>query len=250
MRRKSYTFTYDRWLLITTFILLAFGLLMVASTSMVISDKQYGYPFHYLIRQGVYLVMGVFLAYLTSKISLKWWQDNAAYLLLVGLFLLVAVLIPGIGKIVNGSRRWIDLVVIHLQVSELAKLTTILYVSSYLEKYCQQVQEDFLAFVKPLLIVAISAILLLAEPDFGATVVLSMTIMILLFLSGVRLWPFILLLLIALVSFSLLAVISPYRLERLTSFLNPWTHQFDSGYQLTQSLIAFGRGGLWGVGLG
>lgn len=157
---------------------------------------------------------------------------------------------PVIGKTVNGSRRWIQLGFISLQVSEVVKFVTILYLASFLQRYQSEVQKELKGFLKPMLLVGILSGLLLLEPDFGAAVVITMTCLALLFLAGVRLWPFCVLLVLVAGSLILLAILSPYRLQRLTSFLNPWAHQFGSGYQLTQSLIAFGRGGLFGVGLG
>ena len=132
---------YDRWILVSTLALLTVGLLMVASASMVISDRQYGYPFHYLIHQAVYLVVGLLFAWIATKVPIKIWKKMAGYLLLLSLFLLVVVLVPGIGKMVNGSRRWINFGVISLQVSEAVKLCAILYLASYLERYQAQVQQ-------------------------------------------------------------------------------------------------------------
>ncbi len=241
---------YDKWLLSATLLLLVFGLLMVASASMVISDRQFDYPFHYFIRQGIYTVMALVLAWLATRIPLKFWQQYSAPIMLASLLLLVIVLIPGIGRVVNGSRRWIQLGFITLQVSEVAKLAAVLYLASYLQRYQQHVKEDLKGFIKPMLLLGVIAILLLLEPDFGALAVISATFLILLFIAGVRLWPFITLFALVAVGLGMLAITSPYRMARLTTFLNPWSHQFDSGYQLTQSLIAFGRGGLFGVGLG
>lgn len=241
---------YDRWILVSTSILLAVGLLMVASTSMVISDRQYGYPFHYLLRQTCYLLVGLGLIWVLTRIPIIIWKKITPYLLVLSFILLLIVLIPGIGKIVNGSRRWISLGVISIQVSEIVKLFLVLYLASYLQRYKNQICYEFKGFLKPVGLLALISVLLLMEPDFGAVAVLTMTFLILLFIAGVRLWPFSVLFLLAGVALGSLAVISPYRLARLTSFLNPWSTQFGSGYQLTQSLIAFGRGGLFGVGLG
>ena len=223
---------------------------MVASTSMVISDRHYGYPFHYLIRQSGYLLVGLGLMWLVTKIPIHVWKKITMYLLLLSFLLLMIVLIPGIGKTVNGSRRWINLAWLSIQVSEVVKLFLILYLASYLERYQEQVRYELKGFVKPMILLIFIAILLLMEPDFGAVAVVTMTFLMLLFIAGVRLWPFCVLFLLVAVALGTLAVLSPYRLERLTTFLNPWSTQFGSGYQLTQSLIAFGRGGLFGVGLG
>lgn len=244
------TINYDRWLLGLFLGLLLFGLLMVASASMVISDRQFGYPFHYLLRQGIYLGIGLIFAFTATRIPIRFWQRISVPLLFVSLFLLAIVLIPGIGRIMNGSRRWLYLGVITLQVSELMKLAALLYLASYLQRHLLEVQTQISGFVKPLVILGLISVLLLLEPDFGATFVMSAMFLVLLFMAGVRLSWFVLLLILAIGALGGLAVISPYRLQRLTTFLNPWDAQFGSGYQLTQSLIAFGQGGFFGVGLG
>lgn len=247
---KRITGSYDLWLIFSAFALIAFGLLMVASTSMVISDKQFGYPFHYLFRQMAFSGIGIAVAVAVVRIPIDIWKRYSPLLLLLSMLLLVAVLIPGIGCVVNGSRRWISFGLISLQVSEVAKLCFILYLASYIARYEDQIQTQFQGFIKPLIILGIVGILLLMEPDFGSLAVLSMTVLMLLFLAGVRLIPFTGLFALVAVAMSSLAIFSPYRLERLTTFLDPWSNAFGSGYQLTQSLIAFGRGGLFGVGLG
>ncbi|WP_100623366.1 putative lipid II flippase FtsW [Candidatus Coxiella mudrowiae] len=251
MRQKSPALgLYDRWIIISTLSLLALGLLMVASASMVISDRQFGYPFHYFIHQLVYLILGLLLAITASRVPIKICQKCSGYLFLLSFLLLIIVLLPGIGRTVNGSRRWIQLGFFSLQVSEIVKLAAILYLASYLQRYQNEVRKELKGFLKPMVLVMFLSSLLLLEPDFGAAVVVTMTYMALLFLGGVRLWPFCVLLILVLISLALLAVLSPYRLQRLTAFLNPWHNAFGSGYQLIQSLIAFGRGGLFGVGLG
>ncbi|MBS0350363.1 MAG: putative lipid II flippase FtsW [Proteobacteria bacterium] len=230
--------------------LLLFGLLMVASASMVISDRQFGYPFHYLFRQAIYLGFGILLAFAATRVPLTFWQSISTPLLFIGLFLLILVLIPGIGRVMNGSRRWLNLGFITLQVSELIKLAALLYLAGYLQRHAPEVQSQLSGFLKPLIFLAVMALLLLLEPDFGATFVLSAMFLILLFVGGVRFSWFLLLLGVAIAALAALALLSPYRLQRLTTFLNPWNAQYGSGYQLTQSLIAFGQGGFWGVGLG
>jgi len=241
---------YDRALLYIVFSISLLGLVMVASASIAISERLVGHPFYYLIRQLCFFGMGVVLAYYISRIPLAYWFEIAPTLLLIGLVLLVLVLIPGIGREVNGSRRWISLGFFGLQVSEFMKLCMVIYLASYLERYYDSVRTTLLGFMKPLLLVGLVSILLLLQPDFGAVVVIAMTSLGMLFLAGVRLWHFSAIFIMALGAFVVLAVSSPYRLERLTTFLNPWADQFDSGYQLTQALIAFGRGEWLGVGLG
>ena len=194
--------------------------------------------------------MGLVAALIIVKIEIARWQSVHAFLLLASLFLLIVVLIPGIGHTVNGSTRWVGFGIARLQVSEFAKLALIVYLASYLVRHQEEVRTCASGFIKPLVVLAVMSLLLLKEPDFGAVVVITATVMALLFLAGVRLWQFVLLLVACAVIIVVLAISSPYRLERLTGFLNPWARQFDSGYQLTQSLIAFGRGGWFGVGLG
>lgn len=250
LSRKKNTGSYDLCLIIIALALITFGLLMVASTSMVISDKQFAYPFHYLFRQLAYAGVGIVAAIIVMRIPLDLWRRYSPFLLILSLFLLVAVLVPGIGRVVNGSRRWISLGIISVQVSEVVKMCFILYLANYISRYQEHIQTRFLGFLKPLIILSIVGILLLLEPDFGSLAVLSMTVLMMLFLAGVRLMPFVGLFSVMMVSMSALAIFTPYRLQRLTTFLNPWHNPFGSGYQLTQSLIAFGRGGLFGVGLG
>lgn len=249
-RQRKINFEYDRWILICSIALVAIGLLMVASSSIVISDEQHGYPFYYVLRQGIFLSIGLFLAYFVLRVPLSLWQKMSGYLLLGCLVLLVAVLIPGIGHQVNGSWRWIRLGPLSMQISELAKLAVIIYLASYLLRHDAAVRTQIIGFVKPLLLLVIIAGLLLLEPDFGATAVIVSTAMGMMFLAGVRLRQFVILLLIVVAILAFIAISSPYRLQRLTTFLNPWANPFGSGYQLTQSLIAFGRGGVLGVGLG
>ena len=246
---KSVTL-YDRYLLIATAILLLTGLLMVASTSISLSTHFYHHPFRYLTRQLIYLALGLGLALITINIPIKIWQKLGPQLLILGLLLLIIVLIPGIGKHVNGSARWLGVGPVSIQVSEFMKLAMILYLASYLVRHREEVHERLIGFIKPLFILVIICILLLKEPDFGAATVILATSLGMMFLAGARLGQFMGLLVLSLAAFSILAISSPYRLKRLTSFLNPWENPFDSGYQLTQSLIAFGRGNWFGMGLG
>ncbi len=248
-RRKT-LFVYDYWLLATVVVILAFGLLMVASASMVISDQRYHTPFHFFSRQLIYVCLAFAVGFVVTRIPLRFWKKIGPQLLILGLVLLIAVLIPGIGRRVNGSMRWIGFGFLGIQVSELAKLIAIIYMAGYLVRHLEEVRTSFSGFLKPMLLFGLVAILLLLEPDFGATTVIMLTVLGMLFLAGARLWQFIILVLVVGGALGLLAVSSPYRLIRLTTFLHPWADQFNSGYQLTQSLIAFGRGGIFGVGLG
>jgi len=241
---------YDVPLFITVFGLLCLGIVMVASSSLHLADRQMGQPLFYLIRQLIFAAIGLCAGYATTKISLKVWQRYGLHLFVLGLLLLVAVLIPGIGKMVNGSYRWIPLGIFNLQVSELVKLFTIIYLAGYLVRHEKTVQCEVKGFLLPMLLLSIAGILLLLEPDFGSTVVMFATTMGMMFLGGARLKPFYLMIAIAAVCLGLLILISPYRMARAISFMDPWKDQFGRGYQLTQALIAFGQGDWLGVGLG
>ena len=196
------------------------------------------------------LVPGIVAALIVYRIPLRIWQEFSGVLLLLGIALLFLVLIPGIGREVNGSQRWISLGFVGFQPSELCKIFVVLYIADYLVRRQSKVRTDWVGFAIPLAIMGILVFLLLMEPDFGSVVVLMCAVMTMLFLAGVKLQQFIALISVSLGLAVLAATMSPYRMARLTSYTNPWADQFGSGYQLTQSLIAFGRGEWLGVGLG
>lgn len=241
---------YDRWLIAAVIALVVIGLIMVASSSVMISTKYFHQPFHFLIRQVCYLAFGFLVAIVVLRTDSSFWERISTPLLLVCLMMLILVLVPGIGRVVNGSRRWLALGPIGVQVSELTKLVMICYLAGYLVRQQESVSKSILGFVKPMAILGIVSFLLLLEPDFGATVVICGTVMAMLFLAGVKLRYYTGLMLAVITSLACLAISSPYRVARLTAFLDPWADQYNSGYQLTQSLIAFGRGGWMGMGLG
>ncbi|HKJ10613.1 MAG TPA: putative lipid II flippase FtsW [Gammaproteobacteria bacterium] len=230
--------------------LLGLGLVMVTSSSMTIADRHTGNPFYYTVRQGIYMLVGVSLALAIMRVRLVHWQRASMVGLFLALALLLVVLVPGVGRNINGSTRWIGFGPINLQVSEPAKLLLMIYLAGYLVRRGEEVRSQASGFLKPLAVIGVACVLLLMEPDFGTAVVLLATALAMMFLGGVRWWQFALLVGGALLVLSVLAVSSPYRLQRLTTFLNPWADPFSSGFQLTQSLIAFGRGGWFGVGLG
>ncbi len=230
--------------------LLALGLVMVGSASIGIAERQFGEPFYYLLRQGVYVALGVAMALIVLQARLVYWEKTGVLLLALGLVLLVAVLIPGVGRAVNGAARWLPLGLFNLQASEPVKLFVIVYLAGYLVRHGEEVCTQLSGFLKPMAILCLVATLLLLEPDFGASAVIMATALGMLFLAGVRLWQFGALLGLVAVAAALLAVSSPYRMQRLTTFLDPWADPYASGFQLTQALIAFGRGEWLGVGLG
>jgi cell division protein FtsW len=240
----------DLPLLLSAITLLGLGLVMIASASIGIAERQVGDPFYYLLRQGLFAAMGVALAFAAAQVPLKVWQTIGPLLLMLSGILLVALFIPGVGRSVNGSTRWLMLGPFNLQPSEMVKLTFIIYLAGYLVRRSEAVRNTVSGFLMPMSLVGIFAVLMLLQPDFGASAVVMATALGMMFLGGIRLWLFGLLLAMAASALALLAISSPYRMERLTTFLNPWADPFNSGFQLTQSLIAFGRGEWQGVGLG
>lgn len=248
--KKVNLFKYDMWTLVPVVLLSLFGLLMITSASLAVSLRDYGTPFHFFYHQFAYVVMSAVIAYISSKVSLKKWESIAPYLLMICIFGLVLVLIPGIGKSINGARRWLNLGIIHVQVSELVKLAVIIYFARYLKNKSIDIRKTNWGFIRPLIVLAILSVLLLCEPDFGATAVIGVITFGMMFLGGLPIRKFIFLLTIALVILAALIIFAPYRLERMLNFLNPWDNPLSGGYQLTQALMSFGRGGIWGVGLG
>jgi len=241
---------YDRGILLLYFTLICLGLVMVASASIGIADQNTGDPFFYAKRQFLRILLSLALLWLACRIPLQFWNRNGMALMLGSIILLAFVLIPGVGHTVNGATRWLNFGLFTFQVSEVAKLFLIIYLSGYLLRRGGEVQTNTMGFVKPMLILAMASGLLLLEPDFGAAAVLLMTGLGLIFLGGVRFGQFLLFMVGTLCIMGLLAVSSPYRLARITSFLDPWADPFNSGFQLTQSLIAIGSGGWFGAGLG
>ena len=245
----------DPWVLVSALLLLALGLLMVTSASMPIADRQTGQPFYFLWRQGLFAGFGLLLAGVVFQIPVARWRQAGPLLLLAAVGLLVLVLIPGIGKEVNGSTRWIGVGLINVQVSEIAKLFALIYVAGYLKRHGEELRTanfrtSALALFRPMVVLGVLAVLLLLEPDFGSVVVLMATALGMVFLAGVNLWQFGALQIGTVVVMAVLIVSSPYRLERVLSFLNPWANPETTGYQLVHSLIAIGRGEWFGVGLG
>jgi cell division protein FtsW len=241
---------FDPVLLTIVLTLLLGGLVILASASIALSDKVTGNPFYYLERQFIAALIGAVAGFFCLYVPMQVWRMLGPVLLLAGLGLLLLVLVPGIGYEVNGSRRWIRFGIMNLQVSEPVRLCIIIYLAGYLVRRGRDLREQFAGFVRPMLVVIIACGALLAEPDFGATVVLLATTLTMLFVAGARVRDFLACFVVAVVGMGLLAVASPYRMQRLTAFLDPWADPFASGFQLTQSLIAIGRGEWLGVGLG
>ncbi len=230
--------------------LLVLGLIMVTSASISIADSKTSTPFYYLYRQLIAAGLGLFIAAVIFRIRLVYWEKAGMILLAISFLLVILVLIPGIGKTVNGSTRWIPVGIFNLQVSEVVKLFLMVYVAGYLVRHSEEVRSSLWGFIKPMLMVGLVCMFLLLEPDFGASVVIMATVLSMTFLAGARFSQFVAVLTLFGSAAALLVMSSPYRLERLTAFVNPWADPFDTGFQLTQSLIAIGSGGLTGAGLG
>jgi len=230
--------------------LMVLGTVMVSSASISLADRDMGEPLYFLLRQLGALAIGSIAAFIVMLIPTELWFRMNWLLLLGAIVLLVSVFVPGLGHTVNGSTRWLDLGPITLQPSEPARICLTLYLASYVVRHQQDMGASLLGFLKPMLVVALACWLLLRQPDFGAAVVLTATSFGILFIGGARLRDFALCLFAAGGGLAALAITSPYRLQRLLAFLDPWADPYASGFQLTQSLIAVGRGDWFGVGLG
>ncbi|MFN7446573.1 MAG: putative lipid II flippase FtsW [Curvibacter sp.] len=246
---------FDHALLWVVLALLAWGLVMVYSASIALPDNprfsRYAHT-HFLTRHLFSLAVAFVVALIAFQIPMAKWEKLAPWLLLAALVLLVVVLIPGVGKGVNGARRWISLGITNFQPSELAKLAVLLYAADYMVRK-MDVKEHFFRAVAPMgAAVALIGVLLLAEPDMGAFMVIAVIAMGILFLGGVNARMFLLIAAVLLVAFVLMIALSEWRRERIFAYLDPWDekHALGKGYQLSHSLIAFGRGQIFGVGLG
>ncbi len=240
----------DLQILLIYGLLLGIGLLMVVSASIGVADAQLGDPFYYGKRQFLRMLIGMGLVLLALRIPTEFWIRRGMLLMMCALAMLVLVLIPGVGRTVNGATRWLDMGLFTVQVSEIAKLFLIIYLSGYLIRRSDEIRNGARGFINSMVILAVASALLLMEPDFGAAVVLLATGLGMMFLGGVRFGQFMLFVVGTLIIMVVMALASPYRLARITSFLDPWADPYNSGFQLTQSLIAVGSGGWFGAGLG
>ncbi len=248
--RERMPFAWDAVTLGLTAALLLVGLIMVTSASMSIAAKDLGDPFYFLERQFVFSLVGVLCAWMITRVPAQFWDRYSLALLLFGLLLLLLVLVPGLGATVNGARRWMRIGPMNFQVSELCKVLVLTWVCSYCVRKRTELEQTLPGLGKPVALLGVAALLLLLEPDFGAATVLFATGFAVLFVAGARLRYVLLLVSAAAMAFAVLALTSAYRLKRLTGFLHPWDDPFNGGFQLTQSLIAIGRGSWFGVGLG
>jgi cell division protein FtsW len=231
-------------------LLLGFGLVMLTSASISVADNSMGQPFYYLLQQLLAVAIGGTAAFLTLRTPTEYWQRVAPFLLIVAILMLVAVLVPGVGREVNGSTRWLSIAGVNIQASEPARLLALMYIAGYADRHRDDLGASLKDFLRPMAVIMVICGLLLAEPDFGATFVMLLISMSVLFVAGSPIRYFAALCLAVVVGLGALAVSAPYRLARLTGFTNPWEDPFGSGFQLTQSLIAVGSGEWFGVGLG
>ena len=240
----------DPVLLAIAVTLLFGGMVILASASITISDNAENDPFYYVGRQAIAAILGGAAGFACLFVPMRFWSNVGPLMLLIGLALLLVILIPGVGHTVNGSTRWLRLGSLNLQVSEPVRLCMMIYLAGYLVRRNKTLREQFTGFLRPMMVLSVACMLLLAEPDFGAAIVLLTIALAMLFVAGARYRDFLIFFGAAVVAMLALAVTSPYRLERMTGFLDPWSDPYNSGFQLTQSLIAIGRGEWLGVGLG
>jgi cell division protein FtsW len=252
-RTRAQPAEYDEGLAWATILLLGLGLVMVYSASIAIAEgsRASGYQStYYLMRHAIFVAAGVAAGVAAFQVPLRLWQQAAPYLFLAGAGLLVLVLIPGLGREVNGSQRWLPLGIVTVQPSELVKLAAVLYAADYTARKAAHMSSFRRGFLPLAAVMLVVGWLLLREPDFGAFVVITVIAMGILFLGGMNWKLFAGLFLLLLAGFVLLILISPYRLQRVIGFMDPWSDAYGTGYQLSHALIAFGRGEWLGVGLG
>ena len=241
---------YDPWLVMVILFLLVAGLVMVTSSSIALAERLHDDPFYYFRRQAFSLALGLALGAFILRSPVLLWEKLSVPLLLLAVALLALVLVPGIGREVNGSMRWIRLGPVNLQSSELAKVCLLAYTAAYLVRHANRLHLAVAGFMRPIGVATLISGLLLLEPDYGSVVVIFMMTVGMLFLAGIPASRFFVWIPVIVAALGALVVLSPYRLERLKAFLDPWQDPFNSGYQLIQSLIAFGRGEWLGAGLG
>ncbi|SDI42141.1 cell division-specific peptidoglycan biosynthesis regulator FtsW [Ferrimonas sediminum] len=239
---------YDRFLLLLLLTLAAIGLVMVTSASLAEAQSLTGDPLYFVKRHLAFLGGALVILALGLRIPMSWWQQRSTQLMLGGLVLIVLVLF--VGRSVNGATRWLPLGPVNIQVAEVAKFTLFLYLAGYLVRRHQEVREELKGFLKPFVTLGVYAGFILAQPDLGTVVVMFVTVMGMLFLAGAKLRDFFALMLLGVSLVVGLIISAPYRLRRVTSFWDPWADPFGAGYQLTQSLMAYGRGDWLGQGLG
>jgi cell division protein FtsW len=249
-QRSGRRVAMDPALLAVTLVLALVGLVMVFSASAVVAGNRFQDPWYYLKRQLAWLAVGLVLMHLASRLDYTVWRKAAVPILAVNVMLLVLVLMPSVGIIAKGARRWLQVGSIHVQPAELAKLASVIYLSAYLAKKSDKITQFARGLLPPIIVVGSLGGLVLLEPDLGTVVVLGLVMFTLLFLGGAKIQHLLTLGLCTLPVVLVLILRSDYRRQRLLTFLSPWKDASDAGFQITQSFLAFGSGGLFGVGLG
>ena len=238
----------DKPLIISVILLMIISLFMIYSASFVWAEYKFNNPFKYVINQGIFSIIGLFLLLIVSKINHKIYYNKSSTILLVCIILLILVLIPGLGIVRNGSRSWFGIGSFSIQPSEFSKLGLIIFTSKYLSK-SNKFLKDYKKGVFPILFILFLIFgLIMLEPDFGTGMIIVVTIISLLYVSGVDMKFFIILFILGIFGIIGLIIIAPYRMDRITSFINPWNDPLGTGFQIIQSLYAIGPGGLFGVG--
>ena len=250
MRLPKGTLPFDPLMILSMLALMLTGFVMISSASMDVAADNFGGPFFFIFRHGFFVVLALVAASIVVRVPMRLWERYSVFLLFAGLVLIIIVLIPGIGREVNGSRRWIGLGSFNLQASEIAKLCMVMFIAGYLVRRLHEVRSSWRGVIKPAVPLAFYVFALYLEPDYGAIVVLTATVMGMIFLGGMK--PLQLVTLVTIVStlVGAMALAQPYRLARLKSFADPWADPYGAGYQLSQAQIAFGRGDWFGAGLG
>lgn len=247
---KWYSVGADKWLLLSFLSLLVIGIIMVASASIAIAEKYNHDAFYYLKRHLVFIFLGLLVGVITVTIRSEWMNKLSRLLMIFGLLGLLLVFVPGLGVSVNGAQRWLNLGVSRFQVVEAVKLILILYMAGYVVRQKTSLQNSMFGVLKPLLLVALIALLLLLQPDFGSAVLLMVVTIFLVFIAGARYRDLTVLSFLAVSAMAVIAWAEPYRVRRLVNFIDPWADPYNAGFQLVQALIAVGRGEFNGVGIG
>lgn len=240
----------DAWLLSVVAVLLMIGVLMVTSASSFTAEKYGVGIYYYSIRQMIYISIGIVGGYIAYKTSMERLYRLSSLFVLLAALILFLVLIPGIGREINGAMRWIPLGIINFQPSELAKLFAFIYIAGFLSRHNDKIRSEMLFLITPLGVLGFLGALLMLEPDFGSTAVLMGVGLAMIFIAGVSAWRFSIMIMMTVMGMVALVLVAPYRVARLKTFLDPWEYQFGEGFQLINSLMAIGRGELMGTGIG
>lgn len=247
-QQQSRQWPIDYWLIGLVSLLMVIGLMMVMSSSIAISEKRFGHDYHYISRQTFAMFLGVIMGWIIFKIPLSFWEKHRGKLFLLGIVMLMLVLL--VGREINGSKRWLPLIIMNFQVSEFMKMVVVVFMAGYLERHASAVRENIFAVIRLALPFGLMAVLLLLEPDFGSTFVIAVIITGMLLIAGAPWLYFVITVFPIAVLLLVMIIVSPYRMARVTNFLDPWSDPFGKGYQLTQALIASGSGEWWGQGIG